>query len=134
MAPPAPASPPAAPAARRATGDVPGSWDPLVSDTHDFEAGDETELLDWMADQVKGMLAYGEAVADVHEHHVSAEIRLDPAAMAALHDVADAVAEAASAMAHARERYKEVYEAPRQFVSDGGVLPKDGDFTTGEGD
>ena len=87
-----------------------------------------------MADQVKGMLAYGEAVADVHEHHVSAGIRLDPAAMAALHDVADAVAEAAGAMAHARERYKEVYEAPRQFVSDGGVLPKDGDFTTGEGD
>jgi len=132
VAPPTPPS--AAPAARRSSGPAPGSWAPLVSDTHDFEAGDETDLLDWMADQVKGMVAYSEAVADVHEHHVSDAVRLDPAAMAALHDVADAVAEAASAMAHARERYKEVYEAPRQFVADGGVLPKDGDFTTGEDD
>ena len=129
-----PTAPPAAPAVRRSAMPAPGSWDPLVSDTRDFEADDETELLDWMADQVKGMVAYSEAVADVQEHHVSDAIRLDPAAMAALHDVADAVAEAASAMAIAREKYKEVYEAPRQFVAEGGVLPKDGDFTTGEGD
>ena len=86
-----------------------------------------------MASQVAGMLGYGEAIADVHEHCVSS-VRLDPAAMAALHDVADAVADAAEAMARAREKFVQVYQAPREFVGDGGVLPKDGDFLTGEGD
>jgi hypothetical protein len=114
--------------------DAPAAWKALAADTGDFEAATDAELLDWMLGEVAGMLAYGEAVADVHEHHVSAAVRLDPAAMAALHDVADAVADAAEAMARARERYREVYEAPTGFVVDGGVLPKDGDFITGEGD
>jgi hypothetical protein len=118
--------------APRAGAPAPGGWDALVSDTHDFEADDDGELLEWMADQTAGMLRYGEAIADVHEHHVSDAVRLDPAAMAMLHDAADAVADAAEAMARAAEKFREVYEAPRGFVADGGVLPKDGDFLTGD--
>ena len=122
-----------APAARHAgTLQAPGAWGALVTETAEFEAGDETELLEWMAAQVEGMLRYGEAIAEMHEHHVSAAVRLDLAAMAMMRDVAEAAAEAASVMAQAREKFKEVYEAPREFVADGGVLPKDGDFMTGE--
>ena len=113
--------------------DAPPGWKTLAGEVGDFEPADDGELLDWMSSQVAGMLAYGEAIADVHEHCVSA-VRLDPAAMAALHDVADAVADAAEAMARAREQFRQVYEAPRTFVGDGGVLPKDGDFLTGDGD
>ena len=129
MTPPAQTSPAGPPAPVTA---APGAWAPLLSDTHDFEAADDGELLEWMAGQGTGMLRYGDAIADVHEHHVSAAVRLDPAAMAALRDVADAVADAAEARARAGEKFREVYEAPRGFVSEGGVLPKDGDFLTGE--
>ena len=107
------------------------AWKQLAAETSDFEPHDDAELLAWMGGQVAGMLGYGEALGDVHEHCVSA-VRLDPAAMAALHDVTDAVADAAEAMARAIERFKQVYEGPREFVGDGGVLPRDGDFLTGE--
>jgi len=80
------------------------------------------------------MLQYGEAIAEMHEHHLSAAVRLDVAAMAMMRDVAEGATEAASVMAQARERFKEVYEAPRGFVADGGVLPQDGDFLTGDDD
>jgi len=112
---------------------TPPGWKTLTADTADFEPEDDGHLLAWMADQVAGMLGYGEAVAAVHEHCVSA-VRLDPAAMATLHDVADAVADAAEAMARAINRFREVYQGPREFVADGGVLPRDGDFLTGDGD
>jgi hypothetical protein len=112
---------------------APAGWKALAAGTADFEPADDAELLAWMGDQVAGMLGYGEALASVHETCVSG-VRLDPAAMAALHDVADATADAAEAMARAIERFKQVYEAPRGFVADGGVLPKSGDFITGDGD
>jgi hypothetical protein len=136
-------NPPAAPAAggsqqkgsdpmtTTTTQTTPAGWKTLTTDTADFEPDDDGELLVWMAEQVAGMLGYGEALANVHEHCVSA-VRLDPAAMATLHDVADAVADAAEAMARAINRFKQVYEAPREFVADGGVLPKSGDFLTGD--
>jgi hypothetical protein len=107
-------------------------WKALAADTADFEPADDGDLLAWMGDQVAGMLGYGEALASVHETCVSG-VRLDPAAMAALHDVADATADAAEAMARAIEKFKQVYEAPRGFVADGGVLPRSGDFITGDG-
>jgi hypothetical protein len=115
------------------THSAPAGWKALAAGAADFEPADDADLLAWMGDQVAGMLGYGEALASVHETCVSG-VRLDPAAMAALHDVADATADAAEAMARAIEKFKQVYEAPRGFVADGGVLPKSGDFITGDGD
>jgi hypothetical protein len=115
----------------RTTTSTPAGWKALAAGTADFEPADDGELLAWMASEVAGMLAYGEALVSVHETCVST-VRLDPAAMAAMHDVADAAADAAEAMARAIEKFKQVYEAPRGFVADGGVLPRDGDFITGE--
>ena len=114
-----------------ATRAVPAYWQQVASATADFHPGSDAELLDWMSAEVAGMLGYGEALAELHEHCVSA-VRADPAAMAALHDVADAAADCAEAMARAREKFREVYEAPREFVADGGVLPKDGDWLQGD--
>jgi hypothetical protein len=112
---------------------LPAHWTGVASAASDFEPHSDAELLEWMSGEVAGMLGYGEALADVHEHCVS-EVRLDPAAMATLHDVADAAADAAEAMARAIEKFKQVYEGPREFVADGGVLPKSGDFITGDDD
>jgi hypothetical protein len=123
----------AVPGPARRSRSTSAGWKALAADTADYEPEDDADLLAWMGDQVAGMLGYGEAVAAVHEHCVSA-VRLDPAAMATLHDVADAVADAAQAMARAINRFREVYQGPREFVSDGGVLPRSGDFLTGDGD
>jgi len=112
---------------------APAHWRGIAAATADFESGSDAELLEWMSSEVAGMLAYGEAVTAVHEHCVSA-VRADPAAMAALHDVADAAADCAEAMARAMAKFREIYEAPREFVSDGGVLPKDGDWLQGDDD
>jgi hypothetical protein len=124
------------PPARRAPaqGRVPRGWAAVAGETDGFEAETETDLLAWMTAVVTGIIAWGGAVADVHEYHVSAAVRLDPAGMAALHDVADAAADAAEAMARAREQFREVYERPREFVSSGGVLPADGDYIAREGE
>lgn len=119
-----------APASTRS---VPTHWHAAATATADFHPDSDSQLLDWMSGETSGILAYGEAVAEVHEHCVSG-IRLDPAAMAALHDVADAAADFAEAMARAREKFRQVYEGPREFVADGGVLPKDGDFLQGDAD
>jgi hypothetical protein len=113
------------------THSTPAGWKALAAGTADFEPSDDGELLAWMASEVAGMLAYGDALVSVHETCVST-VRLDPAAMAAMHDVADAAADAAEAMARAIEKFKQVYEAPRGFVADGGVLPRSGDFITGD--
>ena len=110
---------------------APARWAGPIGDATDFDPSDDTELLEYMAGEVAGMLGYGEAIAEMHEHCVAA-VRLDPAAMAMVHDCAEAVAEAAGVMASAINRFKEVYDAPRGFVADGGVLPRDGDFLTGE--
>jgi len=133
-----PASAPAPAAATRnreatmtATRAVPAYWHQVACATADFHPDSDAELLDWMSAEVAGMLGYGEALAELHEHCVTA-VRADPAAMAALHDVADAAADCAEAMARAMDKFRQVYEAPREFVADGGVLPKDGDWLQGD--
>jgi hypothetical protein len=115
----------------RSAPQVPAYWKGVATATADFQPDSDAELLEWMAGEVTGMLGYGESVAELHEHCVTA-VRADPAAMAALHDVADAAADCAEAMARAIGKFREIYEAPREFVSDGGVLPKDGDWLQGD--
>ena len=65
---------------------------------------------------------------------VSARIGLDPVSLAALHDYADAAAEAAQAMAAARQKFASHYQEVREFAAAGGLLPHDGRWITGEGD
>jgi hypothetical protein len=112
---------------------APAGWKSLATTASDFEPETDEELLDWMASEVAGISTYSEALTDVYETCVGS-IRLDPVAMAALHDAADAAADFATALAYARQRFAAHYGEVRQFVGAGGVLPKDGDFITGEGD
>jgi len=128
---------PRAPRARlpaRVKANAPAGWQVLASATSDYEPGSDEELLDWMASEVAGISSYGEAITDLYETCIDADIRLDPVAMAALHDAADASADFAAAMAYARQKFASHYAEVREFVAAGGVLPKDGDFITGEGE
>ena len=109
------------------------AWKTLTAETGDFEPEDDGHLMAWMASEVNGMSAYAEAITDVYETGVSG-IGLDPVSLAALHDYADAAAEAAQAMAAARQKFASHYHEVREFAAAGGLLPHDGRWITGEGD
>jgi hypothetical protein len=120
--------------ARTATAPEPnGVWKSVISSTHGFEPENDGHLLGWMAGEAGGMSGYAEEIADVYETAVCT-IGLDPVAMAALHDYADAAATAAEAMARARQRFADHYSEVRAFTANGGVLPYNGRWMTGEGD
>jgi hypothetical protein len=110
-----------------------GVWKQVISSTHGFEPENDSHLLGWMAGEAGGMSGYAEEIADVYETAVNT-IGLDPVAMAALHDYADAAATAAEAMAKARQRFADHYAEVRAFAASGGVLPYNGRWMTGEGD
>ncbi len=109
------------------------AWKTLTAETADFEPEDDGHLMSWMASEVNGMSAYAEAITDVYETAVSG-VGLDPVSMAALHDYADAAAEAAQAMAAARQKFASHYQEVREFAAAGGLLPHDGRWITGEGE
>ena len=108
-------------------------WKAITGATADFEPEDDGHLLQWMAAEVNGMSAYAEALTEVYETCVNT-LGLDPVAMQATHDVADAAAESASAMAAARAKFAAHYAEVRQFAANGGLLPFNGRWVTGEGD
>ena len=116
-----------------AGGAIPAEWAGVIGRAADFEPGDDGELLDWMGDEVNGVHGYAEALIEAYETCTNG-IGLDPAAMAALHDVADAATEAAAAMASARKKFGDYYQQPREFAGNGGLMPHDGRWVTGEGD
>ena len=126
---------PAAPAAgrlRTGGGPVSIAWKQVVADTSDYEPEDDGHLLAWMASEVRAMGAYAEALTEVYETCVNS-LGLDPVAMRATHDVADAAADAASAMAAARAKFAGHYSEVREFAASGGLLPFDGRWITGDG-
>ena len=83
--------------------------------------------------QVAGVAAYAEALVDLYESLVQ-RAGIDPVAMAALHDVADAQAHASETMSGARRKFADHYDRPREFAAEGGLMPHDGRWVTGEGD
>ena len=119
--------------AARAGGTLPAEWAGVIARAADFEPGDDGELLGWMGDEVSGVAGYAEALIDLYES-CTAGIGLDPVAMTALHDVADAAAHAAETMSGARHRFADHYELPREFAGNGGLMPHDGRWVTGDGD
>ncbi len=128
-----PAPPSTSTKAASARANAPAGWEALAAATAYCEPEDDGELLGWMAGEVAGMSAYGEALIEVYETCVDS-VGLDPVAMAAVHDVADAAADAATAMAYARQKFASHYAEVREFVGNGGVLPYDGRWIKGEGD
>jgi hypothetical protein len=122
------------PRTRRPTGGShSAAWKAVVAETSDFEPEDDGHLLAWMAAEVNGMSAYAEAMTEVYETCVNS-VGLDPVAMKATHDVADAAADAATAMAAARVKFASHYGEVREFAASGGVLPHDGRWITGDGE
>jgi hypothetical protein len=85
------------------------------------------------AEPAAGMTGYAESLAAACETAVNA-IGLDPAAMSAIRECADAASEAPQQMAAARQAFTAHYTEVRQFAADGGVLPFNGRWMAGEGE
>jgi hypothetical protein len=117
--------------AAHAGGTVPAEWGPVVAQAADFEPENDAHLLEWMTGQVTGMAAYAEALIETYETCVGA-VGLDPKGLAAVHDVADAAAHAAETMSGAKTQFTDHYELPREFAGNGGLMPHDGRWVTGE--
>lgn len=109
----------------------PAAWKELAAQTGEFDPEDDAHLLAWMSGEAAGMAGYAEAVAAAYDTAVST-IGLDPAALSAMHECADAASEAAQRMAAAREAFTAHYAEVRQFAVGGGVLPFNGRWMTGE--
>jgi hypothetical protein len=119
--------------AARTGGAMPSAWNAVIARAADFEPENDGELLDWMGEEVTGVAAYAEALVDLYES-LTGGTGLDPVATAALHDVADAQAHASETMSGARRRFADHYDRPREFAAEGGLMPHDGRWVTGEGD
>jgi hypothetical protein len=120
-------------AAARTGGSMPDAWNAVIARTADFEPESDGDLLDWMGDEVTAVAAYAEALVDLYESLVQGT-GLDPVGVAALHDVADAQAHASETMSGARRKFADHYDRPREFAAEGGLMPHDGRWVTGEGD
>jgi hypothetical protein len=119
-------------AASSSGGTVPSEWGPVVATAADFEPESDEHLLAWMNDQTAGMAAYAEGLIEAYETGTSA-VGIDPKALAALHDVADAAAHCAEIMNAAKGKFTEHYELPREFAANGGQMTHNGRWVTGEG-
>jgi hypothetical protein len=109
----------------------PAAWKELAAQTGEFDPEDDAHLLAWMSGEAAGMAGYAESMAAACETAVSA-IGLDPAALSAMHECADAASEAAQQMAAARQAFTAHYAEVRTFAAGGGVLPYNGRWMTGE--
>ena len=112
--------------------EIPPAFAPLLAHVKEFEAEADTELLAFTRGLAAGDLAYSEALEAQLEHCLTV-LRLDPVAMEGLADYADGKAEHAQGAMRIGQMISTVYAEVQAFRSNGGVLPKDGDWLTGEG-
>lgn len=112
------------------TAAVAPDWAALVGQVGSFDPTSDVELLQWMAAQTAGMLAYADAVAQVHENCVNG-VGLDPSSMHGLGEYSQATTEAAHQMHTAHAQFVSIYQEVMAAVSNGVVMPFQGRFFTG---
>jgi hypothetical protein len=120
----------AAAAGASAAGAVPAEWGGVVALTTGFRAESNVEWADFMTGQVIGCFAWAEAFVEQHEASRD-ELGVDPAAIAALGDVAAAIVACGETAAGAVHRFCAYFELPDAFVDNGGKLANAGDWHQG---
>jgi hypothetical protein len=123
----------AAAAAGPAAMAVPAEWGAVVAATADFRSESNVEFAAWLTGQVLGAFAWAESMVEQHEA-ARDEQGVDPAAIAALDDVAAAIIGCAETTAGAVSRFCQHFELPDAFVDAGGKLAHDGNWHQGSPD
>jgi hypothetical protein len=100
----------------------------------DFEPADDAELHDFLKGLAAGLHGIGSSVNDLYELCTSPEVRIGEGGMSATREAAGSVDTAAVAVVSASRALSGYYAGVTGEVAAGVVLPKDGDFVTGEGD
>lgn len=103
---------------------VPPQWAAVAEWAAGFEAQDQEDLEEHMAQETAGLLSYAEA-AMTRAETMLAVPKLHPAYVAALLEVADQLAEVAASAAMAARRYHGVYGDIEDWHEDGNALPED---------
>lgn len=112
---------------------VPPQWAALCETVDSFEADDDEALLEHVAGEAAGILAYAAAVRNRAETLMHST-RLDPAYVAGHYEFADEFADLAAIAALVNKRFHAIYGVIRDWIAGGGVLPKDSDWlTAGDG-
>lgn len=141
--PPAPRRPPGAPSSGGGAplapvpvdvtpAEIPPAFTPLLAHVSGFEADEDADLMAFTRGLAAGDLALADALQAQLDHCVT-ELGLDPVSVQGFADYADDKAEHAQGAMQIWQRFAAVYAEVQNFVSSGGVLPKDGRFLTGEG-
>ena len=111
--------------------EIPPAFAPLLAFVSGFEADEDADLMAFTRGLAAGDLALADALQAQLDHCVT-ELGLDPVSVQGLADYADDKAEHAQGAMAIWQRFATVYAEVQNFVSSGGVLPKDGRFLTGE--
>ncbi|TYB69772.1 hypothetical protein FXF51_06300 [Nonomuraea sp. PA05] len=107
----------------------PPDWQMLIRRVGNLEPGSDIALERFMLGEMTGMIAYAEALKNVHGTCVGA-LGLDPASVQGIADYAMAAGDAGAAMAGAHKRWRAVYEEILRAVRSGVIMPFKGRFFT----
>lgn len=109
----------------------PGDWAQVITRANGFMPEDDHQLLQFMQQEIAGMLNYGTALVHLFENCVTGK-GLDPAAMQGLAEYSAAVGEAGQTMVLAHRRFLTVYQEVMHAVQNGVVMPYNGRFFSTE--
>lgn len=101
---------------------VPPQWAALCEAVGSFEPDTDEDLINHVAGEAAGILAYADAVRNRAETLMHAT-GLDPAYVAGHYEFADEFADLAAIAALVNKRFHAIYAAIRDWVSGGGILP-----------
>ncbi len=104
----------------------------VVSETSAFEPGDDADLIAHFKREIAFQGAHADAFRSLLDTCLHA-IGLDPSSVQGIGEYADVRADSAHDAAGMMHRFLTVYAEVREFVANGGVLPADGRWITGEG-
>jgi hypothetical protein len=110
---------------------VPPTLAPHLTHIHEFDPENDAELLQFLSQEVTGMMGYAEATNVVFDQCVTGK-GLDPAALQGLQDYAEAFTEAAEVVSRAHKQFLAVYQAIIEAAANGTQMPYNGRFFSGE--
>jgi hypothetical protein len=116
------------------TRDVPAVFRAVIDWIDAFVPADDAELHEFLKGLAAGLHGIGASVNGLYELCTSPGVRVGESGMSATRSAADSVADAANAVTSAANTLANYYAGITGEVAAGVVLPKGGDFVTGEGD
>ena len=112
-------------------GPVPPEWASLAAAIESQTFGTDTELLAWIAGQIRGAGTLATAFVSVYENSVGAA-GLTPRAIGSIHKAGESAAAMAETLAQVWGEFVGYYGEYREWAGAGGQTPRDPGFITGE--